>query len=66
MKTYEKFYNTKMEQTMQWPKKIDKRTNTHLQNTTQRFHILFENRYAYHVLTFWFSKTKTDFELYSQ
>ena len=33
-------------------------------NTTQRFHILSENRYVYHVLTFWFSKTKTEFEIY--
>ena len=47
-------------------KKIDKRTNTHLQNTTQRFHIFSENRYVYHVLTFWFSKTKSEFELYLQ
>jgi len=54
----------KKKNTIQWPNKIDKRTNTHLQNTTQRFHILSENRYVYHVLTFWFSKS--EFELYLQ
>jgi hypothetical protein len=36
----------KREQTIQWPKKINKRTNTHLQNTTQRskhYRLLIKN-----------------------
>ena len=57
MKTYENF---------KIPKKNPESTYTHLQNTTQMFHILSENIYVYHVLTFWFSKTKSELELYLQ
>ena len=37
-----------------------------LQNTTEIFHIFSGNRYVHHVLTFWSSNTKSEFELYLQ